>query len=219
MNEIWREGAVQGVGRRALWERRGAWTGVLCSRRVPAGLILAAQDWANRRGMACHAQNVTLTEKPAANNSRGFQGMASHAPTVDAEMVDAEMVFVSGWQSPVEQEIFRILRRENVPVVGVAARELSGARLPRSWREGVDAGAMAVVSPFEDAARLSQPRAAARNRWILQNCSHVVVPHAAPGGALHDLLLETLAKPDAPQIWTFAHELHAELFNAHAQQL
>ncbi len=185
MSEVWREYsggvAVQGVGVRALWERRAQWTGVLCSRRVPASLILAAQDFAN------------------------------------AAARDEQSVFVSGWQSPVEQEIFRILRRENAPLIGVAAREIAGARLPRAWREAVEGGTMAVVSPFPDAARLTRKRAVQRNRWILENCPRVIVPHAAPGGELHALLLEILQTPGAPRIEVFAHELHAKLLQCGAQ--
>ena len=147
-------------------------------------------------------------------------GMASHAPTmVGCSAGDAPTVFVSGWHSPVEQEIERILARGKVPLVLAAARSLDKLRVAASWRERIGENRGLIVSPFESGHRLTLHSARLRNRWILQVCPRVVVPHAAPGGALHALLMETLAAPNAPQISVFAHADHAELLDCGAHAL
>ena len=173
--------------------------------------------------MACHAQNVTPTTPNEIPDARGGDrqlGMASHAPTVVGRSAgDAPTVFVSGWHSPVEQEIERILARGKVPLVLAAARSPEKMRVAPSWRERIGENRGLIVSPFESGHRLTSRSAEARNRWILGVCPRVVVPHAAPGGALHALLMETLAAPGAPQISVFAHADHAELLSGGARQM
>ncbi|HEX8237315.1 MAG TPA: hypothetical protein VF600_15250 [Abditibacteriaceae bacterium] len=233
---IWHDGAISGVGPRALWERRAAWTGVLCSRRVPASLILAAQDWANdvcRGGVSppdASRLNTIAPDAIATTSATMFSGCDENgrgnpAPTVGYSSASEHCnsgtndILVSGWQSPVEQEIFRIALREGAPIVGVASRELTGARLSPVWREAVDAGAMTVISPFKGVARLTRARARERNMWILTMCSRIVVPHAAPDGELHALLMSALITPVAPRIEVFDHPLHAALIENGAHVL
>lgn len=187
MIETWRDGDVQGIGPRDWWEkRRGRWTGILCSRRVPASLILAAQDWANA---ACR----------------------------DAD--NTETIFVSGWHSPVEQEIERILARANANLTLTLARSPQNYRLPQIWKTRINARRGLIVSPFETGNRLTARSALARTRWIIENCPRIIVPHATPGGTLHTLLSEALQSPTAPRITLFDHTLHASLFERGAHKI
>lgn len=195
-NDALRADIWHGVGPRAWLGETAAWTGVLCSRRVPPSLALAAQDWANELARRFVAQTRAHDEH--------------NAPSANASLL------VSGWHSPVEQELFRVLRRDCVPLVGVAARSLQNYRLPESWREAVAPGQMLVLSPFENAPRMTSRTALARNRAILGLCSRVVVVGATPGGALHSLLREELRSSQPARIEVFAHAQHDELLAAGA---
>ena len=55
-------------------------------------------------------------------------------------------VVVSGFHSPLEQSVLKVLIQARSPVVAVLARPVGGARLPPEWVESSRQGLMAVVS-------------------------------------------------------------------------
>ena len=85
-----------------------------------------------------------------------------------AKMRDSDACIMSGFQSPLEKDVLRFLLR---------------GKVPDELRDALDSGRLLIVSPVS-AARVSASTAAARNRWILENCDSIYVGALDPAGRL-----------------------------------
>lgn len=99
----------------------------------------------------------------------------------------AKSVVISGFHSPLEQSVLKILIEAHSPVVAVLARPVAGARFPTEWAEPLVKGHMAVVSATTSNDRLTTELAIARNNLAAQLASQIMVIHASPGGTLRCL--------------------------------
>lgn len=108
------------------------------------------------------------------------------------EWVKAGRVIVSGFHSPLEQQVLRsVLRRKAGRVVKVLARGMSDYRPSNDEREPLATGRMLVITAFPpDVRRTTRETALARNRLVLTLASEVVVPFFAEGSPLATLLRE-----------------------------
>lgn len=108
------------------------------------------------------------------------------------EWVKAKRVIVSGFHSPLEQQVLRsVLRRKTGRVVKVLARGLSDYRPSSDEREPLATGRMLVITACPpDVRRTTRETALARNRLVLTLASEVVVPYVAEGSPLALLLRE-----------------------------
>lgn len=100
----------------------------------------------------------------------------------------ARQVVISGFHSPLEQSVLKVLIAANSPAVVVLARPLQGARLPPEWAEPLAKGRMTVLSGATTAGRLTQQLACERNAQVAQLAKKIVVPHVSLGGSLADQL-------------------------------
>jgi predicted Rossmann fold nucleotide-binding protein DprA/Smf involved in DNA uptake len=96
-------------------------------------------------------------------------------------------VVVSGFHSPLEQSVLKVLITAHSPAVVVLARPVEGAKLPPEWAEALALGTMAVVSAVATTTRLTDEVATARNQLVTQLAASIVVAHASAGGALEGL--------------------------------
>ena len=103
------------------------------------------------------------------------------------QQAKAKEVVVSGFHSPLEQSVLKVLIQARSPVVAVLARPVEGARLLAEWAEPLALGRMASVSATTDATRLTEEAATARNMAVAQLVLRIVIAHASPGGALEEL--------------------------------
>ena len=99
---------------------------------------------------------------------------------------DTERCVISGFQSPLEKDVLKFLLRGKVPVILVLARSL-WKTVPEELRAPVGQDRLLIVSPVT-AARASAATAAARNRWILANCTSLVLGSLDPDGNLARLV-------------------------------
>ncbi len=106
------------------------------------------------------------------------------------QQAQAKSVVISGFHSPLEQSVLKVLVQARSPVVAVLARPVGGARLPPKWVEPLAQGHLAVVSAATTATRLTGEVAMARNHLVAHLASDIVVAHASPGGALASLLAQ-----------------------------
>ena len=102
----------------------------------------------------------------------------------------AKAVVVSGFHSPLEQSVLKVLIEGRSPVVAVLARPVQGAKLPAEWVEPLAQGRLAVVSATTTAIRLTGEIATARNHLVAHLATDIVVAHASPGGVLASLLVQ-----------------------------
>jgi predicted Rossmann fold nucleotide-binding protein DprA/Smf involved in DNA uptake len=108
------------------------------------------------------------------------------------EWVKSGRVIVSGFHSPLEQQVLRsVLRRKAGRVVKVLARGMSDYRPSSDEREPLATGRMLVITACPpDVRRTTRDTALARNRLVLALASEVVVPYVAEGSPLALLLRE-----------------------------
>lgn len=96
----------------------------------------------------------------------------------------AKLTVVSGFHSPLEQSVLKVLMAAGSPAVVVLARPVAGAKLPPEWTELLAQGHMAVVSSVATEGRLTQQLATQRNALVAQLARKTVVAHANPAGSL-----------------------------------
>ena len=111
------------------------------------------------------------------------------------EWVKAGRVIVSGFHSPLEQQVLRSLLRRNGRAVKVLARGFGGQsadyRPTPEEREPLASGRMLVFSAFAPSVtRTTRATALTRNRLVLALATEIVVPHIAAGSPLAALLSE-----------------------------
>lgn len=112
------------------------------------------------------------------------------------EWVKAGRVIVSGFHSPLEQQVLRSLLRRKGHAVKVLARGFSGQganyRATPEEREPLASGRMLVISAFAPSvARTTRATALTRNRLVLALATEIVAPHVAAGSPLAALLSES----------------------------
>lgn len=117
--------------------------------------------------------------------SRRCPGSAIRAGTEWAlTQARAKQAVVSGFHSPLEQSVLKLLLQAKSPVVVVIARPLDGARLDGEWLTAIAEERMAVVSSHTAKGRLSETLAVERNDVAALLASRIVIAHAEPGGTL-----------------------------------
>jgi predicted Rossmann fold nucleotide-binding protein DprA/Smf involved in DNA uptake len=113
------------------------------------------------------------------------------------------IAIMSGFQSPIEKDCLPILLRGSGPVIIVQGHRLSVSRLPREWQDGIDAGRLLLLSPFNDKdKRVTTELAAKRNRFVAAISDEVLIPYAAPGSKTEALALDLLKS--GKRVYTFS---------------
>jgi len=111
----------------------------------------------------------------------------ARGPELDAPVI-------SGFHTPVERDVLRILLREGRPIIYTLARALEGARLPAAVRAAEKQGNALILSLFSATIRQTTARTAEeRNRHILTRAASVLIAHASPGGKTETLAAEAIA--------------------------
>jgi predicted Rossmann fold nucleotide-binding protein DprA/Smf involved in DNA uptake len=101
---------------------------------------------------------------------------------------------ISGFHTPVERDVLRILLRGGAPIIYILARAREGARLPAALRAAEQQGHALIFSPFSATVRHTTARTAEqRNRHILSRAASVLIAHASPGGKTETLAAEAIA--------------------------
>lgn len=96
---------------------------------------------------------------------------------------DAGIVIAGGFQSPMEKECLEFLLRGKQPVIVVLAKTLTHPRLPKLWKESIDAGRLLLISPLaQDIRRTTKVTALRRNQFIADHATAIWIPHATVGG-------------------------------------
>jgi predicted Rossmann fold nucleotide-binding protein DprA/Smf involved in DNA uptake len=107
------------------------------------------------------------------------------------EWVKAGCVIVSGFHSPLEQQVLRSALRRKGRAVKVLARGMTNYRPTAEEREPLAAGRMLVITACPpEVRRTTRDTALARNRLVLALASEIVAPHVAAGSPLAALLNE-----------------------------
>lgn len=107
------------------------------------------------------------------------------------EWVKAGRVIVSGFHSPLEQQVLRSVLRRKGRVVKVLARGMTDYCPTAEECEPLAAGRMLVITACPpEVRRTTRETALARNRLVLALASEIVAPYVAEGSPLAALLNE-----------------------------
>jgi predicted Rossmann fold nucleotide-binding protein DprA/Smf involved in DNA uptake len=105
--------------------------------------------------------------------------------------VKAGRVIVSGFHSPLEQQVLRSLLRRNGRAVKVLARGMTEYRPLPEERDPLAAGRILIITACPPVVRrITRETALTRNRLVLALASEVVAPHVADASPLAALMAE-----------------------------
>jgi predicted Rossmann fold nucleotide-binding protein DprA/Smf involved in DNA uptake len=107
------------------------------------------------------------------------------------QWVKAGRVIVSGFHSPLEQQVLRSLLRRNGHAVRVLARcfSASGYRLAKEEQDAFANGRLLIISAFgADTPRVTRVSAIKRNELVIALSTEVVTPFISKGSPLEELL-------------------------------
>ena len=109
------------------------------------------------------------------------------------QWVKAEKVIVSGFHSPLEQQVLHSALRRKARLVKVLARGMTRYHPTENERQPWDAGQLLVITAFPpEVQRTTRETALARNRLVLALANEIVVPHVSEGSPLAGLLAERM---------------------------
>lgn len=116
-----------------------------------------------------------------------------------AGWAEERRIVLSGFHSPLEQQVLHSLLRRKGRAVKLLARGMSSYKAPTEEREALDEGRMLVLTPFPPEVRhTTRATALERNRLILSLASEIVVPHVSEGSPLAEIIAEHSS--DAPVV-------------------
>jgi predicted Rossmann fold nucleotide-binding protein DprA/Smf involved in DNA uptake len=114
------------------------------------------------------------------------------------DWVKAGCVIISGFHSPLEQQVLRSLLRRQGRTVKVLARGMAHYRPLPEEREPLAARRMLVISAYPSTiTRTTRATALERNRLVLTLAAEVCVPYVAADSPLAALLAEL-----SPVVWS-----------------
>jgi predicted Rossmann fold nucleotide-binding protein DprA/Smf involved in DNA uptake len=106
------------------------------------------------------------------------------AMTWALQQVKARRVIISGFHSPLEQSVLKILIQAKSPAVVVLARPLISARLGADYLAAIDSAHLTVISACFSKQRLTNALAAQRNELVVSLASDITVAYASNNGEL-----------------------------------
>jgi predicted Rossmann fold nucleotide-binding protein DprA/Smf involved in DNA uptake len=107
------------------------------------------------------------------------------------QWVKSGRVIVSGFHSPLEQQVLRSLLRRNGLAIKVLARcfSASGYRLAKEEQDAFANGRLLIISAFgADTPRVTRVSAIKRNELVIALSTEVVTPFISRGSPLEELL-------------------------------
>jgi len=94
---------------------------------------------------------------------------------------DSGVTLISGFHSPIERKILKILLPSPSPLIVCPARCLEGMSLPREYKKPLAEGRLLLLSPFEKNRKYPTTETSSlRNEFAAAVADAVFVVHAAP---------------------------------------
>ena len=118
------------------------------------------------------------------------------------DWINKQHVVLSGFHSPLEQQVLSSILRRKGRVVKLLARGISTYQAPAEEREALDEGRMLVLTPFPtEVRRTTRETALERNRLVVALASELVVPHVSEGSPLAEIITEHKAGASSLRIF------------------
>lgn len=122
-------------------------------------------------------------------SSNGGPGHAAIAALDWARgMAIAGRIVISGFHSPLEQSVLKILLHGKQPIIWIIARDLNAAKIPADMRQYAEQGRMLILSIEATTRQLTADAAYRRNLIAAAFADDVVCAYAKPDGATARLI-------------------------------
>lgn len=131
------------------------------------------------------SQDLLAQPLSAFFSSRQCPGTAIRsAMTWTLQQVKERRVIISGFHSPLEQSVLKILIQAKSPTVLVLARPLMDAKLSAEYLAAIDLAHLTVISSCVVKKRLTDVLASQRNELVASLASDITVAYVSQHGAL-----------------------------------
>lgn len=97
------------------------------------------------------------------------------------EQAREKNLVISGFHSPLELSVLKVMLAASAPCVVVLARRFEQNRLPADWLVAAQKGTIAIVSVEKTTRRLITELAAKRNDWIAKRAAQILVAPSEGG--------------------------------------
>ncbi len=101
------------------------------------------------------------------------------------QQCDSGGTVISGFHTPVEQDVLTILARRGAKILWAPARDLPKS-LPKHLKPALEEGRLLILSPFDygNTIRPTRVSCSVRNRFVLRFAQAKYLPHVAEGSSL-----------------------------------
>lgn len=94
----------------------------------------------------------------------------------------------SGFHSPVEKEVLKVMHRNQIPKIICPARGIQKMRIPNAWKSDIKKDLSLILSPFsEKIKRQTKKIAKQRNEFVAKISDAIFIPYASHGGKIEAL--------------------------------
>jgi hypothetical protein len=90
-------------------------------------------------------------------------------------------LLISGFQSPLERELFHLFLSKEIQVIYCPARSIEKMRILKAWRVPLKEGRLTILSPFKNQHRMTAKLAWERNLFVAEQADEILILHASPG--------------------------------------
>jgi predicted Rossmann fold nucleotide-binding protein DprA/Smf involved in DNA uptake len=142
--------------------------------------------------------DILNDEKTAFFCSRKCSGSAILKVFEKARIWQSEQkTIISGFHSPLEQEVLQILLKSKNRIIICPARSLEKMRIRLELKEALAENRLLIISPFTEQHRQTKDLALKRNKFIVQTADKIVFAENSQGGSIGKLIgeLTTNNKP------------------------
>jgi predicted Rossmann fold nucleotide-binding protein DprA/Smf involved in DNA uptake len=135
--------------------------------------------------------DILNDEKTAFFCSRKCSGRAILKVFETARIWQAEQkTIISGFHSPLEQEVLQILLKGKNRIIICPARSLEKMRVALELKKALTKNRLLIISPFTEQHRQTKSLALKRNNFIVQIADKVMIADYSKGGNTEKLILE-----------------------------
>lgn len=96
---------------------------------------------------------------------------------------EKRITVISGFHSPIEQEVLNILLKGTQSIIICPARSIENMRIHAVWKPALEQNRLLVLSPFTKGKdRMTEANALRRNKFVAEIADAVFVAYVAPDG-------------------------------------
>ncbi len=101
-----------------------------------------------------------------------------------------QKTIISGFHSPLEQEVLQILLKGKNRIIICPARSLEKMRVSKNWQNALKENRLLIISPFTEQHRQTKDLALRRNKLIVEIADKITIAEISKGGNMEKITAE-----------------------------